>query len=114
MLTLATAGVIDSSSTSSLDDSEDVAPSIPVITAPEYPEPKPMPQIIKIIRIPPSIYNPLMPMTRIIHVIQPAKPPSVYNSKFFQEPPKMIRMLRIQRPAPSMRIIKFIDNNNLW
>lgn len=129
MLSFAMAGVIDSSS---VDDSDDIAPSIPIISAPEpYMEAKPHPQVIKIIRMPPAMYNPMAPMTRIIHVVNPGKPSNIYNSKFFQHSSEssssssspsggFIRLLRIQRPmgpAPMqmpMRLVKFVDNNNLW
>lgn len=100
------------------NDDDDVAPSIPVILAPEYPKPRPKPKIFKIIRIPPTNHDPNMPVKRIIHVVRSPQA-SVYNNPLFPQPdivPSMILMRRYYRPVVSngpMRVIKFIDSNNL-
>lgn len=127
VLSIVSAGITrkwNRSSSLNLDDDSgddgDVAPSIPVIMAPEYPEPRPQPKIFKIIRIPPANYDPNMPVKRIIHVVRSPQAASVYNNPLFTQPdvvPSMILMRRYYRPGVSngpMRVIKFIDSNNLW
>lgn len=79
------------------DDDGDVAPSIPVIPAPEYPEPRPKPKIFKIIRIPPANYDPHIPVKRIVHVVRSPQAASAYNSPLFTQPDVVPPMILIRR-----------------